>query len=203
MKSMSGISKTGGSVLRNVGILVLSVATLAVTTTGALFTETDSVGSNQFSTGSVDLTTTPTSAAFSATGMAPGDSTVGKISVQNSGSLEFRYALESTTDEDTLAAQLDLTVWDESEETTVDGTCASTAPATVLYGAADLGATTTVSVFGDSTQGSQTGDRVLGAGGSEDLCFEVALPSSTGNTYEDLTTTATLDFVSEQTANNA
>ncbi len=44
----------------------------------------------------------------------PGDSVVDDITVTNSGSLEARYAVSSTTTENTLAAQLHLTIWDEA-----------------------------------------------------------------------------------------
>ena len=37
---------------------------------------------------------------------------------------------------------------------------------------------------------------------NEVLCFGVALPTSAGNGVQDATTTATFDFVAEQTANN-
>jgi hypothetical protein len=34
------------------------------------------------------------------------------------------------------------------------------------------------------------------------LCFNVSLPSSTGNTYQGLTSTATFAFGAEQTSSN-
>lgn len=196
----------GGSrpMLKSMLALAMSVAALAAVTTSALFTETDTVGANSFATGSVDLSTTPTTQiVYAASDMAPGDSETGSVTVSNDGSLEYRYAVTSTTDEDTLAAQLDMTIWAESDETTVDGTCDATPPATKLYEASDLGSVAGTDVIGDPTQGSQAGDRTLSAGGSEVLCFLVALPSSTGNTFESLTTTASFAFAAEQTANNA
>lgn len=174
----------------------------AVVGTTALFTDTQSVGDNTFTTGSVDISTTPTTALVSFSDMAPGDSVVNDITVTNGGSLELRYAVKSTTTEDVLAAELDLTIWDESAETTVDGACDSTAPGTVLYGPADLGSTAGVNVIGDPTAGSQAGDRVLAAAGGEVLCFLVSLPSSATNASQGLTTTATFAFEAEQTSNN-
>ena len=186
-----------------IGLMLLAaVATTITTATGALFTDSDSVGSNTFTTGTVILSTAPTSALVSFTDMAPGDVTNGTMTVSNGGSLELRYAVTSATTENTLAAQLDMTIWDEAAETTVNGVCDTTAPPTVLYGPADVGSTTGIDVIGDPAQGSQTGDRTLAASASETLCFRVELPSSTGNTYQGLTTTATLTFASEQTKNN-
>ena len=197
-------TRSSSSILTSLLALTMTVAALAAVTTSALFTETDSVGANSFSTGSVDLSTSPTTQiVYAAASMAPGDSETGQVTVSNDGSLEYRYSVTSTTDEDTLAAQLDLTVWDEAQETNADGTCAATAPATPAYAAADLGSTTGVNVVGDPTQGAQTGDRTLAASGTDVLCFLVELPSTTGNSFENLSTEATFAFTAEQTTNNA
>jgi len=168
----------------------------------AVFTDTASVGGNTFATGTVDITTSPTTALVTFSGMAPGDSITDDITVTNAGTLALRYAVTSTTTENTLAAQLDLTIWDEAAESDGGTTCNATAPGTVLYGPADLGSTTGVNVMGSPTQGSQAGDRTLAATANEVLCFRVALPSSTGDTFQNLTTTATFAFQAEQTANN-
>ena len=195
---------SSSSILTSLLALAMTVAALAAVTTSALFTETDTVGSNSFSTGSVDLSTNPTTQiVYAASDMAPGDSETGQVTVSNDGSLEYRYSVTSTTTEDILAAQLDMTIWDEADEATVDQTCDGTAPGTTVYAANDLGAKAGVDVVGDSTQGSQTGDRVLGASGTDVLCFLVELPSSTDDTFEGLTTDATFEFNAEQTANNA
>jgi hypothetical protein len=57
-------------------------------------------------------------------------------------------------------------------------------------------------LFRSPTQGADTGDRTLAASADEDLCFNVELPSATGNSFQGLTTTATFAFAAEQTANN-
>jgi hypothetical protein len=185
-------------------VLALSATTMATLVTGAIFTDTVSVGSNAFSTGTVDLTTSPASGivSFTSPEMAPGDSVVGGVTVTNAGTLEYRYAVRSTTTENTLAGQLDLTIWDEAAESDAGTTCAGTAPATVLYGPADLGSTTGVNVVGNPNQGSQAGDRALSAGTNEVLCFKVLLPTATGNSFQNLDSTATFEFSAEQTANN-
>lgn len=188
--------------------LSLATATLAVTATGAIFTDSAAVGSNAFSTGTVDLSTSVATdlVSFTSPKMLPGDSIVDAVTVTNAGNVELRYAISSATTENVLAAQLDLTVWAEAAEADTAGantTCDSTAPATVLYAAADLGSTTGVNVVGNPTQGSQTGDRTLAATVSEILCFKVALPTTTGNTFQNLSSTATFTFAGEQTANNA
>lgn len=193
----------GGRLGRSLAAVALSVVALASTATGAYFTDSDAVGANQFATGTVDLATSPTTNAVSMSNMAPGDVKYGSITVSNSGSLQLRYALKSATTEDVLAAQLALTIWAEAAETTVDGSCSTTVPATTLYGAGALGSVAGTQLFGNPSTGSQAGDRTLAASTNEMLCLKVALPSSTGNTFENLTTTATLTFDSEQTVNNA
>ena len=176
-----------------------AVATVATAATGAIFTDTQSVAANTFSTGTVAISSSPTSAVVSLSAMAPGDKVTAPITISNDGSLQLRYAVTSTTTEDVLAAALDMTV--KSGVTTctdggfgVDGS--------VLYGAGDFGTTGGMNVFGDSAQGAQAGDRTLNAAANEVLCIQVSLPLATGNSFQSLTTTATLNFLAEQTANN-
>ena len=179
-------------------VMTLLAAVLALTAL-ALFTDTQSVPSNTFTTGSVDISTSPTSALVTFSGMAPGDQVTNPITVTNAGTLQLRYAVTGTTTENTLAGQLDLTI--KSGVTTctsagfgVDGT--------VVYAAGDLGNTSAINLIGNPAQGSQAGDRTLNASANEVLCFNVSLPSSTGNTYQGLTSTATFAFQAEQTSSN-
>lgn len=196
-------------------VFALAAATIALGVTGALFTDSDTMD-NSFATGSVTLGTTAANLPFSVSSMAPGD-TEGAydLTVSNDGSLEYRYAITSTSTEDTLAGQLDLWVWEESaeddtgalglqaENSTCDADPAAGEDAgAYLYGPAALGSTGTTNLVGDPAQGSQGGDRVLAASGSEVLCFYVELPSASDNTYEGLDTTVTFAFEAEQTANN-
>jgi predicted ribosomally synthesized peptide with SipW-like signal peptide len=165
----------------------------------AIFTDSQDVDANVFSTGTVDISTNPTTALVTYSDMAPGDEVTNPITVTNAGSLELRYAVTSTTTEDTLAAQLDLTI--KTGVTTCTNAGFDT-DGSVIYGPGDLGSTTGTDVIGDPTQGAQAGDRTLAASANEDLCFNVELPSSTGNTYQGLTTTATFAFAAEQTSSN-
>lgn len=188
--------------------LALAGSTLAVTATGAIFTDSTSVGSNAFSTGDVEVTTSVTTdlVSFTSPKMLPGDSVVDGVTVTNGGTVEMRYAVKSTTTENTLAAQLDLVVWEEAAEADTAGantTCDTTPPVTTLYAAGDIGSTTGTNLVGSASQGAQAGDRTLAAAASEVLCFKVSLPLTTGNAFEALTTTATFAFDAEQTANNA
>lgn len=193
-------SRRGGSgvkILASIAVLALAGAVFTVSSL-ALFTDSESVTGNAFTTGSVDLTATPATAVVTAAGMAPGDQVTAPLDVANSGTLELRYALSSVTTEDTLAAELVLTVKDGV--TTCDD-ANWTADGTDLY-AGVLGTMVGVPLVGDAAQGSQAGDRVLAAGASEVLCVNVSLPLSAGSSAEGQSTSATFTFEAEQTANN-
>ena len=168
----------------------------------SVFTDTASVPSNTFTVGTVDISTSPASALVTYNGMAPGDKVTQPLTVSNAGSLELRYAVTSqatNTDSKGLRAQLDLRI--KSGVTTCTNGGFDT-DGTLLYGAADLGGDPAIDVIGDPTQGADSGDRTLAASGSEVLCFQVALPSSTGSAYQNATTTATFNFEAEQTSSN-
>lgn len=166
----------------------------------ALFTDTENVDANVFSTGTVDIAVAPTTAVFTPPNLAPGDEVTEEIVVSNSGTLDLRYALTSTTTEDALATTLVLTVRVGVTDCSVanwDGSGTQVAAADVL------GRTTTEPIFGDVATGAQAGDRTLvAATGTETLCMHVELPAATSNASQGQTTTATFNFVAEQTKNN-
>src|ERR1700674_5142628 len=178
--------------------IVVLAAFAALTTLGvlAVFTSTASVGGNAFTTGTVTISTAPTTALVTFSGMAPGDQVTNPITVTNSGSLALRYAITSTTTENTLAGQLSLTI--KSGVTTCTN-AAYGATGTVLYGPALLGTIAGTNVGGTPAQGAQAGDRTLAAAANEVLCFNVSLPLASGNAYQNLTSTATFAFQGEQT----
>lgn len=179
-------------------LLAAVVAVLSLSAM-AFFTDTASLPTNTLSTGSVDINTSPTSALVTFSDMAPGDQVTAPITVSNDGSLELRYAVTSTTTEDTLAAQLDLTIKSGVTACTDAGFGVDGA---VVYTTGDLGSVAGINVIGDPATGGQAGDRTLAASANEVLCFNVSLPSSTGDTFQGLTTTATFAFQADQTKNN-
>ncbi len=186
-------------VLMATAILIASIGTLGMTLTGAVFFDSESVASNAFSTGTVDVAASPASAVVSFSNMAPGDKVTASLTVTNDGSLELRYAITSTSSEDFLAEQLDMTI---KTDVSVCNNGQFGNDGSVIYGPADLGSSSGVNVIGDPTQGADTGDRVLSASAAETLCIQIELPLSTGNTYQGLSTDVTLAFAAEQTANN-
>ncbi|CAG0928957.1 spore coat-associated protein N [Thermoflexales bacterium] len=168
----------------------------------ALFTDSAAVDANSFTTGTIDISTNPTTAVVTFSNMAPGDDVTAPIVIANDGSLELRYAVTSAaTDADSkgLMSQLDFTI--KSGVTVCDNAGFAT-DGTVVYATNDLGSLAGINVIGDPTTGAQAGDRVLAASANETLCFNVVLPIGTGNAYQDATTTATFTFAAEQTVNN-
>ena len=183
------------------GTMAVLAALAAVLTLSvlAVFTSTASVGSNTFSTGTVTISTSPASAVVTFSAMAPGDQVTNPITVTNGGTLQLRYAVTSTTTENVLAAQLDMTIKSGVATCTNAGFSAS---GTVIYATGDLGSTAGINVIGSPTQGAQAGDRTLAAAANEIICINVSLPLATSNAFQGLTSTATFAFQAEQTTNN-
>ena len=171
---------------RILGSLMI-IAVVAASITGgamALFTDQETSAGNTFTAGTIDLALTNGSPLpFSVSAMAPGDNVTGTLDVDNSGTLDLRYAMTTTGDGSSiLDEQLDLEIKQG---------------ATTLYsGKLSSGA------IGDPTQGAQAGDRALSASGSETLTFIVSMPLSTDNSYQGLTCTVAFVFDAEQTDNN-
>ncbi len=183
-------------VLVTLAVLGLALSAFMIASL-ALFTDTENVGGNTFTTGTLDLAAAPVSAVVTAPAMAPGDQVTGTLDMTNSGSLDLRYSATSTTTEDLLAAELVLTV---KSGVAICDDANWTLSGTVEYSGV-LGTTGTSVIFGDATPGADAGDRTLAPAASEQLCVNVTLPlATTGN--QGVTTTATLNFEAEQTANN-
>ncbi len=191
------IRSLGGVRLLAVGLTALAVLSLSAGAMSlALFTDDVTVGSNAFTTGTIDLTTNPATALFSVSAMMPGDSDYGQLNVLNSGTAQLRYSMTTSTtntDSKDLASEATLEIREKAT-----GTCAADFTGTQVLVPTALAS----AAVGSPTQGFQTGDRTLGATANEDLCFKVSLPSDADNTYQGATTTATFSFHAEQTANN-
>lgn len=185
-----------------IAMLALGVLAGLASAGSALFTDTATIDANTFTTGSVSITTDPTTAAVTFTNMVPGDQFTAPINVTNTGTLELRYAVTSVaTNADglDLMSQLDLTI---KTGVTDCSNAGFSADGTVIYGPGDLGSLAGLNVIGDPAQGNDSGDRVLAAAAGEELCFNVTLPISTPDTYQGAATTATFTFAAEQTVNN-
>ena len=192
-----------------VAVLVALVGVAANSGTLAVFTDAAPSNNNTFTTGTLDLKlsdnnetdldSVSTSVTFTA--MAPGDTVTDRIVPKNTGSLALRYAISSSAtnaDAKGLKDQLVLTI--KTIDVTTPGIPCDNFDGTQLYtGDTD---STAGKLVGDNTQGAQANDRTLAAAASETLCFRVNLPLSTGNTFQNATTTVTFTFDAEQTSSN-
>jgi predicted ribosomally synthesized peptide with SipW-like signal peptide len=194
-----------------IGLLALLLAGAAlISVTGAtmslaLFTSTAVANNNAFTTGTVVIGINPANTIFSSGLMMPGDSVPALIpgqavTVTNSGTATLRYAITGVATNAPLASQLVITI--KQPDGNLGSSCALFNGTTLNNAGFTTVGTTTTNIVGDPTQGTQTGDRTLAGGASETLCFKVALPTSTSNTYQGTTTNITFTFNAEQTANN-
>jgi predicted ribosomally synthesized peptide with SipW-like signal peptide len=202
--------------MRNTSKLAMSIASMGVVlslvTVGtlALFTNTETVGANTFSTGTVDLTVSPTTALVTFANMMPGDTVTNPLVVGNAGSESLRYAASSVaTNADSptpkgLKDQLVLTVKTVDATTPVTPCNEFDGTFTLYTGDLDSAAGLILgsAVAGQTGVATTGGDRTLAPATVETLCFRVNLPTATGNSFQGATTTATFTFDAEQTKNN-
>lgn len=182
------------------GIVGLSAIALGSLSTGAFFTDQTSVDSADITTGSVAINTNPNATLdFAATNMAPGDSAYKKLQVLNDGSLALRYSADGSATA-ALGGQLEVAVYMLPGAASAC-TAASVASLTPLFASAPLG-TGPTQLFGNPATGSDPGDQTLSAGAQDGLCVVATLPTSTGNAFQNTTTTLSFHFDAEQTANN-
>ncbi len=181
---------------KRVLISLIAVSTLAacVSLGGglSLFTQSIDDGSNAFTSGSVVISASPSSAFITMSNMAPGDTETEDLTIANEGSLQLRYAMTTSatnTDSKNLRDALTLVIKEK-------GTDCATFDGTTLYSG-----TLADAAIGNPATGGDIGDRVLDASSSEDLCFKITLPSNATGP-EGAATTATFTFAAEQTTNN-
>lgn len=178
-------------------LIAFAITSVFATASLALFTDSAPVDGNTIDTGTLDIAASPAIAALTLSNMFPGDSVTGSIVVSNSGTGELRYSMSSTVTETVLSGELSLKI--KYGLTTCDeASMNDPAQGTAVYDGVLSGAG-----FGDITPGTQTGDRTLASGTSETLCLQAALPLTSGNSFQGLSTTATFTFDAEQTKNNA
>lgn len=158
-----------------------------------------------FGTGSIVLDAAKIDAlVLTSAAMMPGDSLTDDVVVENDGTGQLRYAMTTaTTNADGKGLRDVLTLAVRTIDVTTPGTPCDNFDGTAVLAATVLGASgASGASFGSPLSGAQAGDRVLGGGASETLCFRVSLPSGTGNAYQSANAVTTFTFDAEQTANN-
>jgi predicted ribosomally synthesized peptide with SipW-like signal peptide len=194
MTALTNVARMPGRLSRQQRLAMAALAILAAVSVGAGATSlaifTDSAESTgTFTSGTIDITSSPT-VAFTVAAMMPGDDNTQALTIANAGTGALRYSLV-TVASNILGDELTLTVKTFGTDCSAfDGT--TVLAATTLDGAA----------IGSPTQGADAGDRVLGAASSEVLCFRVSLPLATGNAAQGISSAVTFTFDAEQTANN-
>ncbi len=192
-------------------ILALAAVGVASLTTSALFTDQDSL-TGRISTGTLVLGAQGATFDVPVEGLAPGGTVIAPVQVNNTGSLELRYAVSLSaavaegvpargdTGSGDLRQQLRARVFATADCTgTVLG---DTATETAEFGL-PTNADAPTPIVGDPATGPQTGDRVLaGVNGTETLCVRVDMAATAGNEYQNTAADLTFRLDSEQTVNN-
>lgn len=159
---------------------------------GASFNATSANANNTFSAGTMAMTNTPNTAAFSASNIKPGDpATTGTVMIKNTGSLGGAFTLAKTITSDVnvtnpaslLSTQLNLVVTDCGAATTavvIDPVCGEPSPDDVVKYSGTIAAMPTTALSS------------IPAGTRHLYKFSVDLPLATTNLFQGASTT--VDF---------
>lgn len=177
--------------------VVLALGTLSSAVWASTYaTFTDSAdATSTFTAGSVDIVVggdTSDSYAFTSlqsSNLKPGDVVYAPLSVDNTGSLGFTYAMtSSSTNADTKALKDTLKLG--AKLVANAGACDS--------GGVGYAASATTVMAEGAISGAAISSRALAAGAGEVLCFKVELPSTAGDALQGATTTTTMTFAATQ-----
>ena len=165
---------------RTLAALAVVLAAVGITVgSGANFTASAANPGNVFTTGTLLIGDSSSSALLNASGLKPGDSASGTVDITNTGSLAGDFALKTANASGytALLGQMDLTVVDCGAWTTSAPSCTSG----------------TTSVYSGSVSGLANASLGNYAGGVKHRYkFTATLPSSTDDTYQGKT--AQIDF---------
>jgi spore coat-associated protein N len=165
---------------RTLGALAVVLAAVGITVgSGANFTASAANPGNVFTTGTLLIGNSPSTALLSVTGMKPGDSSSATVDITNTGSLAGDFVLKTANASGytALLGQMDLTVLDCGAWTTTAPSC-STGTTSIYSGK--------VSALTNSSLGNYAGAI------KHRYKFTATLPSSTDDTYQGKT--AQVDF---------
>ena len=112
---MSRLSALAAHPRRTIGALAVVLAAVGITVgSGANFTAHAANPSNTFTSGTLSIGSSASSALFNAPNMKPGDTVNGTVDIANSGSVPGTFTLSTSSPVDTgaLLGQLDLKVED-------------------------------------------------------------------------------------------
>lgn len=177
---------------------VASIAASAISL--AIFTDTETVDAT-FTSGTIILDATKIDAlTLTSANLMPGDSVTGSVDVENDGTNQLRYSLDTSSTDGSSPAGPALYTALTIEVKTLGTDCA-TFDGTLLNSPAEVLGVSNV-MFGDVLPAVGTGDRIVNAGATDVLCIRVSLPLLTDETFQGATSVTTFTFNAEQTANN-
>lgn len=170
---MSRLSALAAHPRRTLSALAVVLAAAGITAgSGANFTSHSANPANAFSTGTLSIGNSQSSAILTASGIKPGQSASGTVDIENTGSLTGAFTLSTSNPSDSspsILGQLDLRIEDcGAYSGTTAPVCGS---GTVIHNGK-------VNAVGSVTLGN------FAASAKHRYKFDVTLPSSTGNTYQ-------------------
>jgi predicted ribosomally synthesized peptide with SipW-like signal peptide len=199
---------------RRRGLFALLMAGAAlISATGAtmslaLFTSTVTANNNVFTTGTIVLGVVPSPIILSAAPMMPGDAVPAGVpgqvvTVSNTGTGLLWYAITgASTNTDTKALDTQLVITIKLPDTVGGNSCTLMTGASLFSGVVPVAPATNLVGNPVGVYSLALGDRLLGAGLNETLCFKASLPLLTGDTFQGATSTYTFTFIAAQKANN-
>jgi hypothetical protein len=180
---MSRLSALAAHPRRTLGALAVVLAAAGITVgSGANFTASSANPSNTFTAGTLTIGNSQSSALFSAPNLKPGDSVTGTVDIQNTGTLAGAFTLKTSSPVDStpsLLGQLDLRVEDCGVYS--GSTAPSCGSGTVVHNGK-------ISALSSVSLGSYA------AGAKHRYKFDVTLPQSTGNTFQNKTASVSFDW---------
>lgn len=185
-----------GSTRVRAALALGAVLAAGVSGTYALWSDTVPVTGVTISSGVLDLKvntldSVPAYTDLNLTGMVPGNTVAGILTVRNAGTIPLTYyatAAATNADGKGLGAALVVKV-------TADSAVTGTAPARTCAGAS---LPTTGTTFAGNLVGVPATQRALAVGASETLCIQATLPTTAVSTLQGATTNVTLAFNASQ-----
>lgn len=171
----------------------------------AVFTDTETVPAT-FTSGTIILDDVKIDAlTLTNANLMPGDTVTSSVDVENDGTNELRYSLNTTSTSvagpggGVLNAALTVDV--KTVDVTTPLVKCDNFDGTLLNTAAEVLTASNV-MFGSVSPTVGTGDRTVVAAATDVLCIRISLPVATGDTYQGAAATTTFTFNAEQTENN-
>ena len=166
-------------------VLLLALITLAIpawlwwnaSSSSASFADSEVLETNRLGAGTIDIEVSPSSAAFTALNLAPGDMVSGHLLLTNSGSLPLRYWITATSSGGLLSQWLLFGVWVGRSQ------CAPTDTAPRIVDNLQIGVNA-AQLVGQPARDEAAPGPTLAPGESELICLGATLPLVAPNSVQ-------------------